>query len=61
MNLWKRIRQAMCSHTVFIDDIRRESDDRVVAPCIKCEKVLHAPYGLALPAKLIRRLPIGRK
>lgn len=58
---WTRLKQAMCSHVVFIDDIRRVNDELVEAPCMKCGKKLTAPYGLVLPAKLIRRLPIGRK
>jgi len=46
------IKQWLCCHAVFIEDIKRVSDEKVEAPCNKCGKVLSAPYGLALTAKL---------
>jgi len=57
-------RQRLCSHEVYIDDIKRQTfltgeHYLVEAPCRKCGKVLTAYYGLALDAKLIANKPKG--
>lgn len=40
--------RAFCRHVVYIEDIRRVSDELVLASCHKCAKPFRAPYGLAL-------------
>lgn len=49
------IKQWLCDHSVFIEDIMRVSDHEVTAHCHKCGKELSAEYGLALKAKLDRK------
>ena len=51
------LRRFMCSHEVYFEDLKRAPDDLVTGRCHKCEKVLSAPYGLALPAKLMGYRP----
>lgn len=45
------VQQALCSHHVRVDLLRRVSPDLVECPCTRCGKVLQAPYGIALHAK----------
>jgi hypothetical protein len=53
--LWLRVRQRWCSHSCYIEDIRRVDPERVECPCHRCGKVLSAAYGLVLPAQLHQR------
>lgn len=50
-------RQWFCSHRVYLDtdDLKRWTDDLVTGRCHKCEKVLTAPYGLALNCQFDRK------
>lgn len=52
VELWLRSRP--CAHEFRIDRIRRMPDGNVRARCTKCRVVAFAPYGLALPGKLVR-------
>jgi hypothetical protein len=45
------VRQWLCSHRVYFDDLKRINDDLVEATCHRCDKKLSAPYGLALDAQ----------
>lgn len=47
--LFRRLRRRFCRHRTDPHDIVRLSSDLVAAPCLKCGKILFAPYGLALP------------
>ncbi len=55
---WRNVRQRFCNHVVRISSISQYSTDpapRVVGGvCEACGKILTAPYGLALKARLIR-------
>ena len=42
------IRQLFCSHEFVLEDLERINDNLVHCPCVKCGKMLKAPYGLAL-------------
>lgn len=56
--LIKSLRQWACSHEVFYrETMRRRPDGKVEATCHRCERLLVADYGLALPAKLCQRQP----
>lgn len=53
------LRQLFCEHECRIANIQKVVDEigvsyGVICPCHKCGKTLHAPYGLALPARLVR-------
>jgi hypothetical protein len=47
----KWLRQRLCSHQFYLDDLKRLSDDLVTCPCFRCGKVCEASYGLALPGQ----------
>lgn len=49
----KRIRQWWCSHAFDSRAIRRVSPDEVRSTCTLCGKEVSAPYGIALPGKLL--------
>lgn len=48
------LRQLFCEHECRIANIHRISQIEVICRCHRCGKVLLAPYGLALPARLVR-------
>lgn len=46
-----RVRQRWCSHTCWLGDMvdtRKGDEGDVSCLCLRCGKVLRAPYGLAL-------------
>ncbi len=49
-HVYRRLRQARCPHRVRAADIQRIDENRVEVTCLRCGKVLSAPYGLALDA-----------
>lgn len=49
------LRRRFCAHEVYIEDIRRRSEQQVTATCNRCGKALAATYGIVLPAKLLQR------
>lgn len=55
----KAWRQFWCVHEFDIDQIKRSPPDPsfVACPCCKCQKLFTAPYGLALPGRIVRRGP----
>lgn len=48
---YRKLRQHWCPHRVRAADIKRVEENRVEVTCLRCGKVLAAPYGLALPAR----------
>lgn len=46
-------RQWLCRHECSIRKLHRRADDDVECPCEKCGKVLIAPCGLMLKARLV--------
>lgn len=51
LHVYRKLRQARCPHRIRVCDIRRINADRVEVTCLRCGKVLAAPYGLALQAR----------
>lgn len=50
----RAFRQRYCKHEChYMTDMHRRQDGEVECVCHKCGKMLVAPYGLALPAKLV--------
>lgn len=54
MKLFKWLKQKFCEHVIVAKEIEMVSANHVEATCIKCGKVLKAPYGLALDARLAK-------
>jgi hypothetical protein len=54
MKLFKWLKQKFCEHVVSASEIKRTPPEGVEATCLKCGKVLKAPYGLALDARLAK-------
>lgn len=50
--LVQKYRQWYCDHGVYIEEIKRISEDKVTAKCFKCGKKLSAHCGLTLTATL---------
>lgn len=48
----QRIRIRFCNHRWHLDDLKRADDEYVEAPCLRCGKLLRAPYGLVMPGKM---------
>lgn len=53
MVVW--LRQRWCSHTGYLEDMKRLSESQVTCPCNKCGKLLSAFCGLDLPIKWERK------
>jgi len=43
------LRRFLCGHVCNLKQMHREKDGMVVATCLKCGKVLHADFELAMP------------
>ena len=51
LHVYRKLRQSLCPHRVRAADIQRIDANRVEVTCLRCGKVLAAPYGLALQAR----------
>jgi hypothetical protein len=51
MGILRRLRQRLCSHEMFLDDLGPRENEVVQCPCAKCGKVLEAHCGISLPGR----------
>lgn len=48
-----RLRQWLCTHEFLLGNIYRISPKQVACRCRRCGKLVTAPYGIALPGKIV--------
>lgn len=55
MRIIQWLRQKICSHEGYIENIRLIQAGHVACPCNKCGKILTGKYGLELPIQWKRK------